>query len=301
MTTLDRSPARATAAALADLQQGLSSTMLGYCDSIDWANGLANIRVGQGLISVPMVGPSAPIPQQPARVAWIGGLAVCLGAVPRAQTGKVTAAPSGSVLGFLGDDGRSKSIAYDTTISFAVNDRVLVDWSSGGFAYAKLSADPVTLDPYIVAPPVIVPGGEKSLTFLPNNSGTWSQTYGKWQSSDVWCSDTTLGAWFYAGIADTIPDNAVILEIRVYVDAYYTSGSNPTIGVHNLGAPVGAPLVTNAIAVAGGTGWKALPTSDGDLLKGGAWVGIGTNHGGYHKWNRAGVNNSGALFIRWRT
>jgi hypothetical protein len=235
-------------------------------------------------------------------VAWIGGQAICLGVIPRSQTGKVSAAPSGGTLQFTGDDNYVKRIAYDSTITFALNDRVLVDWSSGGFAYAKLSADPITLDPTVVPPPVVVPGsGEKSLTFNPNNSGTWSQTYGKWQTSDVWCSDSTLGAWFYAGIADTIPDGATILEIRVYVDAFQTQGSNPTIGVHNLGAPVGAPLVTNAVAVPGGTGWKSLPTSSGDLLKAGAWVGIGTNHGGYHKWNRAGVNNSGALFIRWRT
>ncbi len=301
MVAPDRSPARAQAATVAQLQQGISSRMIGVCDSIDWTNGLANVFVGKGKISVPMVGAAPPVPQWQCHIAWIGQQAVCLGPVPRSMTGTVSTAPAGGILGFTGDDGFTKSIAYDSTITFAINDRILVDWSSGGLAVAKLSADPVTLDPTVIAPPVVAPGGVKSLTFIPNNSGTWSQAYSKWQSNEVWCSDTTIGCWFYAGIADTIPDGAVIEEIRVYVDAYQTTGNSPTIGGHTLLTPSGAPSVTNAATVPGGTGWKTLPTSLGDRLKTGAAKGLGTNHGGYHKWRPARVNNSGALYIRWRT
>ncbi|UAJ80146.1 hypothetical protein IT072_03615 [Leifsonia sp. ZF2019] len=300
--TVTRSPARATASALADMKSGLSNLQQGICSSIDWTNGLANVIVSGGAISIPMLGAAPPIPQQKCWVGWIGQQALCLGPVPRSMTGKVTTAPASGVLGFTGDDGTVKTIAYDSTITFALNDRIIVDWWSGGFAFAKLSADPITLDPVYIPPPVVSPvAQEKSLTFDPNGSGTWSTTYSKWQDSNVWCSDSTLGAWFYAGIADTIPDTATILEIRVYVDAFYTTGSDPTIGVHSLAGATGAPAVSSAGTVPGGTGWKNLPTALGDLLKTGAALGLGTNHGGYHKWSRAGVNNSGALFIRWRT
>ena len=293
--------ARATAQKVADIEQNLTSTQLAYCDSIDWANRVAMVIVSQGRVPAQMVG-AAPIPGRKCRVAWLGDALVCLGVDPRSSTGKVTSGASGGVVGFLGDDGVQYSVAYDNTLTFAVNDRIAVEWTStGGLAYAKLSADPVTLDPYAPPPPVVVPGGPKSLTFIPNDSGTYYQPGGTWQTSDVWCTDTNLGAWFYSGIAATIGDGDQITAIRVYVDAYQTEGAAPTIGLHALSGKSGAPNVVNAVQVPAGTGWKNLPLSFGDLLKTGAQLGLGTNHGGYHKWSRARVNNSGALYIAWRT
>lgn len=293
-----------TAAKTAEVAALGSSRMIGYCQLIDWANGLATVIVGQGKITVPMAGPTPPIPQRQCHIAFIGGDPVCIGVVPRSPTGTVSRAPSGGTLEVTTDnEGAKYTIAYDSTITFALNDRILVDWSSGGVAVAKLSADPISLTsllPSAPPPPVITPGGEKSQTWNPYDAGTWSESFNKWQNSDVWCSDTTLGAWFYQGIADTIPDNAAILEIRVNVAAYQTQGSNPTIGVHSQGSKGGAPDVNSAVGVPGGSGWKALPTSFGDALKTGAARGLGTAHGGYHKWYGT-AQNSGALFIKWRT
>jgi hypothetical protein len=282
----------------AELAAGLSRLSSGLCLGINWAEYLVTVNVGGGNVDIPMAG-IAPTIGDRVWIGYLGNQPVCLGPVPRPTTGTVASAPTGAAVIVTGDDGRDYSVAYDVTAELAAGYRVGLDWSiPGGFVLGRLSSDAALLAPRTPTAPAPQMG---SATFNPTASGTWSSTYGKWQTSEVWSSSSTLGAWFYEGVASTIPDGAVIDSVRVYVDslAILASGA-PTIGLHSLSSKGGnGPTVTDAVAVASGSGWKSLPTSFGDALKTGARLGLGTNHGGYHKWSPAGVRNSGALEIRW--
>ena len=237
-------------------------------------------------------------------VLQVGDSMICLGAIPKPAHGIVVAAASGGRVSVKADDGVTYSVNYNHLYTPAVNDHVKLDWDLiGGFVVGPLAAAP-TGDPNLIVPsgPTVPPDTRTShsATFYPTDSGTWNGT--RYFTNDVYCGDNTLGAYFYGTqIADTIPDNATITAIAVYLDetTNYYPGSLATIGTHGLPSKSGAPVTGDAVAVSAGTGWKGLPNAFGGVLMTGAAYGLATDHGGYHIFAPKGVGNSGALTINW--
>jgi hypothetical protein len=283
--------------AIAKLQTGLSRLEVGVCLAVNWSDYTVNVNVGGGVVDIPMAG-TLPAVGDKVWVGFLGNLPVCLGPVPRPTTGVVNAAPSGGKVAVKGDDQVVYSVAYDVAYTPAVGHRVALDWSvPGGFLLGRLSSDAVLDPPPVVAPPA--PSGPQyfDVTFNPTDSGTYGS---RWQSTEVWASATTRGAWFYgAQMASTIPDNATIDAVNIYLSSFYQFGDSPVLSLHSQQSKGGAPDVIASHETFAGSGWAALPPSWGDALKTGGAFGIGTNHGGYHKYRPAGQGNSGALAIRW--
>jgi hypothetical protein len=237
-------------------------------------------------------------------VLQIGTLLICMGAIPKPAHGIVVSAASEGRVSVEADDGQTYSLNYNHLYTPAVNDHVKIDWDLiGGFVVGPLAAAP-TGDPHLIVP--TGPGGSEgsggttTVAFNPTDSGTWNGS--SYFTTQVYCGDTTLGAYFYGTqIADTIPDGAVINAIAVFVDetTNYYPGSLATFGLHSLPGRSGAPNPSSPVPIAAGSGWKNLPLSFGDALKTGAAFGLATDHGGYHIFAPKGVGNSGALSITW--
>lgn len=291
--TLGRDQAKTNTA----LEGGMSKLTIGTCVALDWINFLASVSVGGGVVPMPMAGAAPQIGDQ-VWVGFLGNQPVCLGPVPRPTLGTVASAPANGRVRVRGDDQRVYTLTYSADITPVVQTRVAIDWSiPGGFILGQLSAEPQIVPPTVSVAPV---PQLSEATFNPVASGTYRN--GKWDTNEVWSTTDGLGAFFYGGQIDsTIPDDATILSVDLYVDAISTSGGQPSIGTHTLQTkPLSAPIISNAVFVAGGTGWKSLPATFGDLLKSGSASGLGTSHGGAHKWTEAGSKNSGALTIKWR-
>jgi hypothetical protein len=188
-------------------------------------------------------------------------------------------------------------VAYDTAYTPVIGHRVALNWAvPGGFLLGRLSSDAI-LDPPPVTPTPPAGPTNFDVTFNPTDSGTYGS---RWQSTEVWASASTRGAWFYGSqMASTIPDNATIDAVNIYLSSFYDLGDPPILSLHSQQSKGGAPDVIASHTAFSGSGWASLPPSWGDALKTGGAYGIGTNHGGYHKYRPAGQGNSGALAIRW--
>lgn len=280
---------------------GLSDLRQGTCVSIDWPTGMAVVNIPGSTVSIPMAG-TAPIPNALCWVGFMGNQPICLGAVARPPLATVAGPAVAGIVSVTGDDGVIYQVAYDTLLTPASADRVLIDWTSGGTILCIPSADPNTGLP-VNTPGEIPSGGSQTRTFNPIDSGTQNGSgdgSGGFWTSQVYCGSTTVGGYFYGGqIAGSIPDDAVIDSVVLHLNAERATGDAPTIGLHTLTTKAGNLVVTSAVTVALGSGDRVLPNSFGDALKTGAAAGVGTHHGGYSIYSPAGVGNSGALTITW--
>lgn len=296
--TLGRDLARVTET----LKKGASGLAQATCISVDWPNYLAVVNIAGGEVSVPMVG-DAPYPGDTVWVGWLGQNPICLGPVPKATTGTVTGAGAAGFVTVLGDDNRSYTVPYTGTAP-ADNARVAMLWPAKGLLVGAMSADAPGVVP--IAPPSSggggAPGGSSTgkMTFNPTESGTYngSSWYG---DGFVGCSASEQGAWFYGNqIADTIPDDATITVARIHIDEYFNRypSSLARLGTHTLTSKSGAPNVTGTLDIPRGSGDRDIRMY-ADALKTGAAKGIGTNHGGWHKFSPKGTRNSGAIYMEW--
>lgn len=260
-------------------------------------DGAVLVDFGEGSVSCSSAGFFEPLAGESVRCLQVGPVTVMIGpAAARTAIGTVTGTGSPTLTVLVG--GVSYSLPY--LLSYAsptINDVVLIDWSSGGVVVGEVTAAPSSS----YTPPA---GAVTTYTadFRAKDSGSYQS--GSWNKLDVWCSDTNIGAWFYGTvIGDTIPNGAEIISVQVYVPEFYNAfpTSLATIGMHSLATKAGAPTVTNAVTISKGTGWKTLPDSFGDSLKTGTRKGLGTDHGGYHKFtSRSADADSGKLRITWR-
>lgn len=236
-------------------------------------------------------------------VLFVGTTGLVLGSVNvKPPTGTVAAAPdSGFVLvtTALGDI----SMRYDNALSLSIGQTVqLGAWNGDPFVFAVSSATPAPPAPPD-PPEAPDPAGPTahSETFTATATGSWWTSSGGVQNSSVYDSASMVGAWFYGSvIADTIPDDATITDVAIYLSAIQVAFGNPILGTHANAAPPGsAPAVSNLVTAPGNSGWVPLPTSIGDFLKGNVG-GIGTAHGGYNIYrSRSADGQSGALKIGW--
>jgi len=282
---------------LGDADRQGSSLERGTCISLDWLAGFATVNIGGGVRKMPMLGAGPAVGDQ----VWVANLAgqpVCLGPLPKAAVGTIQSAPAAGKVTVKGDDGLLSTLPYNDAVTFAAQQRVAIDWDSQSIAY-KLASDAPVVVP-VVPDPVVAGPQQQTREFAPTGSGSYFASTGSWTKDDVWCSDSLIGCYFYAGIADTIPDNAVINAVRIALTETQNSypSSLATLGTHGLTGRTGAPAVSGAVAVPGGSGTKDLPTSFGDALKIGAARGIGTNRGGLHRFATASAG-SGRLFITY--
>jgi hypothetical protein len=216
---------------------------------------------------------------------------------PRSATGRVTATGSPMcTVEYPSGSGVTTQAPYNPVYTPAVNDAVQLSWDMNGASIVnKLTAIPGT-----VAPPTPPPAGVQIVQqiFAAIDSGSYS---GGWKKTDVWSTDSWLGAWFYGStIKDTIPDGAPILAARLYLPAKTVSGNPPNLGVHGSPTkPGGAVAISSAAALGGRSGWVDVPLGLIDFLKVNDG-GLGFNHGGYNIF--AGVasdGSSGALDITY--
>lgn len=272
-------------------------------------DGTVLVDFGQGSVQVYATGFYTPLPGDFVRTLRVDALTLMLGPVtPRSAYGRVTATGS-PLLTLLMPDGSSVTLPRVSSAypSPAVNDDVLINWANGGMVIGKVTQVP--LSDYLPPPPAPpasgggAGGGSFSADFYALDSGTQNTGSGQWWSGDVWCGSTTTGAWFYGTrISGTIPNGALIKGVRVYTPEFYNGfpGASATIGLHGLGSKSGVASVSSEVGVPDGTGWKTLPNSFGDALKTGSKLGLGTNHGGYHKYTARSRNaQSGRLHIDW--
>jgi hypothetical protein len=285
----------------AKLLGGLSNARIGQAISIDWTNYLVLVNINGGQVSVPMVG-DAPFPGENVWVAQLGEQYLCLGHVPRATTGTTTGTASGGRISVTADDGRTITVPYVGTAP-ASGARVVIARDANGVLMGTMSAEPAGVEIYL--PPSAgsggAPGGREGgdATFNPTDSGTWNGS--SYYLRDVHCSANERGIWVYGTqIADTIPDDATITTCRIYIDEFFNRfpGTLATLGTHTKKTKSGPPDVSGSLQIPAGSGWRDIRTY-ANALKTGAALGIGTNLGGYHKFSRGGVHNSGAIYMEW--
>jgi hypothetical protein len=151
--------------------------------------------------------------------------------------------------------------------------------------------------------PTPPPGAQQGRqVFTALDSGQYAKGGGSTQSNDVYASASTRSLWVYGTkIADTIPDGAVIRSVSINVAPLRDDGNSPRFGTHpHASMPATAPTIGNLTSIAKPSGWVALPTSFGDLLKTGAALGIGVDGAGYAIFRGTQKDGqSGALDISW--
>lgn len=285
----------------AELASGSSDLRKGTCTAIDWVAGLASVSIPGGTLQLPMVG-VPPIINERCWIALFGNASVVLGPVTRPPYGTVNGVPAGGLVSVLCDDNVSRTVAYSDATGLTVSTRVAIDWTGGGRVDGTPLADPNTGAPIALPPAAPTGGGQKQRTFNPYASGTWRDGAfaSGWVGGDVWDSDHNRGAYFYQGIADTIPDDAVIIAMSVFIAPGAGYGGNPSIGGHSLAGLSGALAITGRRVIPSSGGWIDI-TDLGNSFKTGALLGIGTGGGGNWHFPAAGQNNSGAISATWRT
>lgn len=171
-------------------------------------------------------------------------------------------------------------------------------WHGGPQALGVLSTSPTPPTP--PDPPSGDPSTSSHVdTFQTIDAGSFNR-YG-WLQQQVWASDSYFGAWFYGSkIADTIPTDAAISKVEIYLSIESLFGNAPNFGLHAYQSrPSGQPAYTSVQPLAPSPGWVQLPTGWGDALKdSGGQFGVGVNHGGKNIFrSRAQDGMSGALRI----
>jgi hypothetical protein len=264
-------------------------------------NGTVLVDFGSGPVQCFNAGVFQPLPGDQVRCLQVGTTTIMLGrSAPKAGTGTVTTVAS-PFLSVLLSDGSTAQLPFLSSYAATVGDTVIIDWPAGGFVLGKASAQPGGT--YV--PPATPVAPSKTVSqFKCSASGNYYTIGGSFASGDdVWCSDNNLGCWFYgSSIADTIPNTAKILNVRVYVDEFFNEfpSSLATIALHQLASKSGVPSMSSPTTISAGSGWKDLPNAFGDSLKTGSKKGVGTDRGGYHKFRgRSSDSRSGLLEITW--
>ena len=261
-------------------------------------DGMVSVDFGQGPVVILSAGVTEPLPGDPVRVLRVNTTTIMVGpAFPLSAIGTVTA--TGTPKLTVTTSAGSRQLPFMSSYSAVNGDTVLIDWASGGVVLGKVTAAPAGA--YAPPPPVST---AFQADFFAVNSGSIQS--GSWNKNDVWASDSNMGAWFYgSAIADTIPDSATVTRLQIYLPEFYNQYPSElaAIGLHALSGPSGGLSLAGPTPV-WGAGWRDLPSSYGDLLKTGVYLGTGVqqlNPGlGYHKYyGTASDSASGLLRIDW--
>lgn len=197
-------------------------------------------------------------------------------------------------------DGVKYPLPYDTNYTPKVGDIVAVQWGfDGGLVQGAVSMKPPPPPPVVPAPPVqqFNPG-----PFTATGSDSWQNgSYNK--GGRVWSSDSVRGIFLYGSkIADTIPDDARINYVRLYLDPESTYGDPANLRLHSNTSFGSGPAWQGAswpLSPPGGPDWVQIPNWFGEWLRSNAG-GVGFDTGGYHIFRSITTNPmSGALDINY--
>lgn len=297
-----------TAKEIADKLAQIPTVSLPTASFVDRLEG-GQVRVdyGEGPVAAYSAGFATPLPGAAVRTIRVNDTTLMLGPVATSPTfGRITATGTPRVTVAL-TDGTTHELFYLVSAypEPSVDDDVKIDWSDGGIILGKVTGVPAS---DYFPPPAGGSGGsnsnpQQSPEFVATDSGNFWTGGGTWNKDEVWCSPSNTGAWFYQGIADTIPDTATITSVQVYLNESYNQ--YPTnlagIGLHSATGKNGNPGIRSAVDISAGSGWKDLPLAFGDELKTGAALGVGTpTRSGFHRYtSRSQDGNSGRLRIGW--
>lgn len=267
------------------------------------ADGTVQVDFGKGGVTVYSAGIAEPLPGTFVRTLRISGFTLMLGAVVTESAFGVVVATGTPKLTVQLPNGREVQLGYITTYANpAVDDVVLISWAKGGVVIGPLAEVPTST--YEPPPPATAQPVTNVLEFIATDSGSFYTPGGAWNSADVVSSASNTGAWWYNNVAGSIPDNAAVSLVEIYVTEYFNQHPNvlARVGLHSAGGKSGNPDIRDAAGIERGTGWKTLPNSFGDQLKIGAAAGLGvpTVPGGasYHKFRgRPSDASSGKLRI----
>lgn len=291
--------ADAVAAALSDVPDVDMSVIGVYAGN---ANGLATVNVDDRQISMPALDNHWPIVGDRVRLLRVQKNYVLLGSVQQRSTvGRVSATGSPRcTVEYPAGSGVTALMGYPKNVTPAVNDVAIIDWD--GEAAPSVIAIVTTAAGQTSPVPPQAPPTQSSFRqrFTAQNSGSFQN--GRWWTNLVYASASNKSAFFYGSkIADTIPDDATIDSVSVYLSPTKNSGNQPRIGTHGyVSNPSGAPTINNLISLASASGWVGLPTSFGDQLKTGAQWGVGFDGAGFAIFRGTQQDGqAGSLDIAW--
>jgi hypothetical protein len=238
--------------------------------------------------------PWRPELNEPVWVAVVDGVAYMLGpTIPKPGDGTIVSVTAG--LATVQTDIGTVQATYGSGVTLTAGQLVKLMWSGGCHVVDVKSTTPV--DP--VVPPAPTGGsGPQTRIFTAIDSGSYQAGYG-WRTSEVWCSASNRGCWFYGSqIADTIPDGATIQSAEIWLPTpRQLLGARP-FGRHAYGSkPAGAPTITATANLGGTSGWVGIPTTLIDWLKVNVG-GLGFDLGGYNIW--PGGGQSGAVRVTYQ-
>ena len=218
-------------------------------------------------VSIPFAGTVQPVPDAVVNVELRDGSGyLMLGPVKSPPTrGRVTVTGTTTVT-VLGSDDVTYEVPFMSAYTPAVNDDVAVDWSeAGGLVRGKVSTTPVPAPAVTTAPSA---NGYHPSPFLASAAGyhrlasgqlilTWFPNYG---------TDRASAAWYGSTVADSIPDDAVILSARLHLSTRSQSYGGPKLAVIEGSGPQ-ARVVVEEFALGHRSGWGDIPAAVVDLLK----------------------------------
>lgn len=262
-------------------------------------DGTVQVDFGAGPVGMLSAGVYWPVPGEPVRVLRVGSASVLIGpAVPKPTFGVVASVAATSVVVDFGA-GIQETIGILAGYTPTIGDQVVIHRGSVATVLGTLAEIP----PAPPEPPPAPAPDTRTVTFSPTAAGTQNTGSSSFWTGDVWCGNTTIGAWFYGdSIARTIPDDASIVSGRISVSEFYNAypGSLAQLGTHTRKSKSGVIAVTGEHEISAGSGWKPLPIDFLNRLKTGDAYGIATNHGGYHKFHGLAYS-SGRLEITFES
>ena len=280
--------------------------------AIDWSTQTALVNCAGGNINAAMIG-DAPLVDDAVQVLIVAGSAVILGVAARGTYGTVQADPAGGLVSVTCDDGITYPLPYGVGLSLAVGDKVLVTWSNGGMVVQEVTGSVSTgaSSPTPPAPKPKPPSGNtgmvtKSRNFNPTTSAS-KRRGGGWSQGVVYFGQSYSSAgWFYgSSIADSIPDDAQLVSIKLYLEITASSGvSYLTLGMHDQKVvPPGDIILSDAVNFTGiGNGFRGWVDLSGgvffDRLVKGLMFGISTKGPGYRR--MPGAPQTGTIAITWK-
>jgi hypothetical protein len=295
------STADAVAQALGDITS-VDVSVIGVFAGVNADGNQALVNVDDRQLIVPPLGPTWPIVGDRVRLLRAGKMTLMLGTVQQRSTlGRVTDVGSPKcTIEYPPGSGVTDLMSMPKGATPEVGDLVVICWD-GEAARTVISIvssqtdQPKPPDPS--GPPVQTTGRQ---TFTAADSGSFQN--GRWWTNQVYASASNRSAFFYGSkIADTIPDEATIDSISVFLSPTRNSGNQPRIGTHGYTSnPGSAPTIGNFVSLANASGWVALPTPFGDLLKTGAQWGVGFDGAGFAIFKGTQQDGqAGALDIAW--
>lgn len=274
--------------------------LIGTVVSVAWPEQTAVVNIDSGSVVARIAG-QAPVEGKTLNVLVVGENAYTLGRNDPPPLATVSGSPADGLVTVLADDNNTYTVGFQTSYTPTTGHRVLMDWDAGGHILNRIDAAPPRNPPAENVPAAVT----KTQTFNAIDSGSYRSA---WGSGVVYFGQSYPSAgWFYGtSIADTIPDNASIQSVSMYLEVTASSGvAALPLSLHTSATrPGGSLALDNTYSVGaapnGFRGSVGLPNGWGDLLKTGARLGVGTTGPGYRRLNGPAQSAAaGALTITW--